>query len=481
MSKRKILTVGFELASTQTEYAAFESKPSLLDWDIVLFKPETRLVFDYDRHYRGKPSLSEVASFRFTEACEHWRREIKQIVDAGKTVVVFATMLREVYVDTGERSYSGTGRNQKTTVHVTERSNYESIPADLGPQNSTGSAMKLSARGARVLAPYWEEFENDSTYRVTLAGADVPDCIVTRIGDRPVGAIYRPRSSSGTLVVLPEIDFYPSNFTRTKGDDTDWTSAAREFAARMVATVVALDGTLRSQGEPTPTPEWASAEEFVLDTERPIRTQLLEAEQRLVEAQRRKEELAEKISVAGTHRGLLFEKGKPLEKAIVEALKILGFRASSFVDADSEFDVVFESEEGRFIGEAEGKDNKSINVEKLRQLSMNIQEDLESEDVSRPAKPVLFGNAFRLRPLDKRGDPFTEKCKKAAQMSSTGLVFTPDLFFVVQYLLRNEDEQYAYACRKALLNDIARVTFPSPPDVAIPEEVILAKGGPEGD
>jgi hypothetical protein len=48
--------------------------------------------------------------------------------------------------------------------------------------------------------------------------------------------------------------------------------------------------------------------------------------------------------------------------------------------------VVFESEEGRLIGEAEGKDNKAINVDKLRQLSMNIHEDIQREEVTTPAK-----------------------------------------------------------------------------------------------
>ena len=462
MSRNRILTVGFELASTQTEHADFESKASPLDWDIVLFKPEPEVVFSHYDYYRGKPRLSEAASFRLTESCEHWHREIKQVVDAGKTVIAFATELREVYVDNGERSYSGTGRNQKTTVHVVDYSNYRSIPSDLGPQKSTGSAMRLSARG-RILAPYWKEFERDSKYKVTLAATGIPDCIVTRTGERPVGAIYGNKSSTGTLLVLPDIDFYAEDFLDESDGVTSWTAAAEQFAGRMVATVVALDSTLRGQGELTPEPQWAKAEEFVLEPERAIGTQLLEAERRLVQAQREKEELAEQRKAAGAYRGLLFEKGRPMEQAVIASLQLLGFNASPFRNFDSEFDVVFESDEGRLIGEAEGKDNKAVNVEKLRQLSMNIQEDLESEDVLSPAKPVLFGNAFRLRPLTARGEPFTEKCKKAAMMSSAALVFTPDLFFVVQCLLGNEDEDYAHECRKEMLNTVGRVTFPKPP------------------
>jgi hypothetical protein len=125
--------------------------------------------------------------------------------------------------------------------------------------------------------------------------------------------------------------------------------------------------------------------------------------------------------------------------------------------------VVFESDEGRLIGEAEGKDNKAVNIEKLRQLSMNIHEDLQRESVTAPAKPVLFGNGFRLQPLSERADPFTEKCHSAAATSSTALVFTPDLFWPVQYLVSNSDAEYARACRQTLLASTGRVVFPPPP------------------
>ncbi|MDY0282079.1 MAG: hypothetical protein RBR35_16125 [Salinivirgaceae bacterium] len=57
--------------------------------------------------FQGKLSLSDSNSFRLKESCEHWRREIRQAYETGKTVIVFLTTLEEVYVDTGQRSYSG--------------------------------------------------------------------------------------------------------------------------------------------------------------------------------------------------------------------------------------------------------------------------------------------------------------------------------------------------------------------------------------
>lgn len=40
MAKKRILTIGFELADSESEYSEFDSDMSLLDWDIILFKPD---------------------------------------------------------------------------------------------------------------------------------------------------------------------------------------------------------------------------------------------------------------------------------------------------------------------------------------------------------------------------------------------------------------------------------------------------------
>ena len=94
---------------------------------------------------------------------------------------------------------------------------------------------------------------------------------------------------------------------------------------------------------------------------------------------------------------------------------------------------------------------------------MNIHEDLEREEVSQPAKAVLFGNAYRLEPLVDRADPFTTKCISAAKRSSTALAFTPDLFMVARYLSNKKDARFATRCRKVIISSVGRVVFPDTP------------------
>ena len=87
-------------------------------------------------------------------------------------------------------------------------------------------------------------------------------------------------------------------------------------------------------------------------------------------------------------RVLLYETGKALEGAVLKALRLWGFVAEGHHDAESEFDAIFISPEGRFLGEVEGKDNKAVNIDKMGQLERNLQEDFAKDGVDSFAKGV---------------------------------------------------------------------------------------------
>lgn len=239
-------------------------------------------------------------------------------------------------------------------------------------------------------------------------------------------------------------------FTKKIENKLAWAKEAKQFAARIISSVVALDKALHSSGEVTPEPQWAADPAFELAVEDGLRSELLDAERQVEEAQKRKEDVQALLKAAGRMRALLYEKGRPLESAIIDALRLFGFSAKQYKQGDSEFDVVFESAEGRLLGEAEGKDSKAINVDKLRQLTMNIQEDLQREEVNAPAKGVLFGNGYRLSPPREREVQFTEKCVTASRSFSTARLATSEMYRAAQYLSNHpEDDAYAKACREA--------------------------------
>jgi len=197
MAGKNLLSVGLELASDDVEDCGFESDISLLDWDIVLFRPDIGQYVLYGaEQYLGQPSLSESSSFHLKTQCDHWRRQIKDAVASGKTVIVFLCDLQQVYVDSGQREYSGTGRNQRTTRIVSLYSNYLAIPAELHPTSVRGSGIKLGPRKMDAISAYWQEFGGVSEYRVTLGNQELRRADADACSSRRGNLLRMPSSTA---------------------------------------------------------------------------------------------------------------------------------------------------------------------------------------------------------------------------------------------------------------------------------------------
>ena len=472
MAKYRFFTVGFDLPGDDFEYIDFNSDRTLLDADVILFEP-TLGHYDTSGSYNGRPLLTEHSSFNTKQQLDHWRSEIVAAVQADKLVIVYLAKPIEYYRHTGQKQFSGTGRSQVTTNIVTEISSYEAIPNLKGVTAKSGKEIRLE-KDTSYLAPYWKEFSNYSPYEVEIEGDFKRILLKSRAGDRTLGGAIHGKY--GVLLFLPPLRYDTETFTRYDGRSKKsfWTDEAIKFGKRLVTALTALADTLKQSTQTTPPPTWASDSKYRLTEESEIESAISNCVEEIAERQAKKGALEARLRDAGSLRRLLFEQGRPLESAILEALRILGFEAKPFSDGESEFDAVFVSPEGRCLGEAEGKDNKAINIDKFSQLERNLQEDFVRDEVTDYAKGVLFGNGFRLQSLAERGNFFTEKCISAAQRVRAALVRTPDLFAPAKYLKENSsDLEYAKHCRDAIFKSEGEiVTFPVPP---IGDETSLAE------
>lgn len=343
-------------------------------------------------------------------------------------------------------------------------SNYQIIPGGITTTNSNGSSMVLAGKN-NDLAPYWKELGSVSEFRVLLEGEGVKPIVQTKNGAKMLGAKLRYRNAEGNLFLLPYISFEDEKYTyeNEEEDKVYWSEEACILGKKIVSSICALDKSIKSSGEMSVTPEWVSQDKYLLPKEQTIRDKLIAVENKIEKLQRQKEKHEQDIADESALKRLIYENGKPLETAVHLGLEILGFSVTHFEDSESEFDVIFESKEGRLLGEVEGKDTKAINIDKLRQLEMNIHEDFSREEVTEMAKGALIGNAFRLQEPTERPDFFTEKCITAATRSGTALMRSSDLFEAARYLSGKSDKRYSTACRKAILAAIGQVEFPEIP------------------
>ncbi len=461
----KILTVGFEIPGDDAEQVWFRSGRSLLDADIVVFAPSLPHTYDESTH-QGKRSLNDDASFQTKDALRHWRQEIIQAVEAGKLVVVMLDSPEVVYVDTGKRDFSGTGRNRQTTRFVEELSSYDSFPSKWDFRASSGTAMSLESK-AQILSSYWEDFQEHSEYRTFIEG-DVAEVLVkTKSGNRILGA--RIRKDRGTILAVPYIDFDRDEFYETRDENGEeekiWTDDALILGKKFIGHLVSISKSLASENVHTPAPEWTKSDTFRLAEEVEIEKKITENLDHVRILNEERNSLIINLKSVGSLRKLLYEQGKALEKTVLESLRILGFSAENFNNGGSEFDAIFTSIEGRFVGEVEGRNNRAINIDKFSQLERNLNEDFSRDEIDDFAKGVLFGNPFRLKPLNERETPFTQKCRTAAVRLGVALVNTPDLFFPCRYIKQSGDMEFAKLCREAIFTASGEVVkFPVPPN-----------------
>lgn len=461
MAKRNIISLNFKFPG-HDDYISFRSDRSLLDADLIVVEPSITTTYYSRESHQGKPLLSESDSFKVLEDMAHWRSELRVALDEGKTVFVFLTRFETFFVYTGTKDYSGTGRNRAVTNHVSPADNYSLLPTEIGRIVSRSGKEIRVAKDLGPLSSYWKNFAENSAYEAYLEGK-FDNALLTKTGSKVVGAIVP--EGKGNLVLLPTLTYDIEDFIEYDEEDEEhWNQKGVAFGKKLITSLVEVDKALGEGKEATPTPDWTQDLTYRLESERTLEKRITKITDEIEDLRVSQSQLIAKLEEEGKLRSLLFEKGHRLEESILESLRLLGFKVERYKDSESEFDAVFVSPEGRFVGEAEGKDNKAVNVDKLSQLERVLQEDFARDEVDEYAKGVLFGNAYRLSTPTQREDFFTRKCVSGAQRSKVALVRTTDLFTVAKYVVEAKDSAFARACREAIAQTEGQVVeFPAVP------------------
>lgn len=472
MSKSKsIATIGYQIPGHSDQLVGFSSRTSLMDYDIIFFAP----ILPYyetssagDGYYQGKVCYGDSGSFKLKGDLEHWKSELTNALRAGKTVFFLLAEKDEFFVDTGQRSYSGTGRNRSTTINVAPGNNYQLLPVSIGSMYS-GNGKQIEFTGLQPFKGFYDKFKGYLEYRLYLE--NIPQAEVVFTGkDKTKILGFALKVGSGSFIALPFIDYDEDKFTETKKDKKGeeksyWTKDAIKFGSDLLEVILEIDAAYQSQLNKTPPPTWATDEKYLMKKEKEILEQIKQNEVSLKDLTNTNLQLQSDLEEEGLLKNLLYEQGRPLERAVSKALEILGFSAENYDDGELEMDqVILGPEKIRCIGECEGKDTKDINIDKLRQLVESMNADFYRDGVDERASGILFGNAQRLVEPDKRTLDFTDKCKKSAEREKIALVKTIDLYNAAKYLNENSNEVFQKLCRDAIYSGFGKIVeFPTIP------------------
>lgn len=453
-----------DIPSNEDNYIMLDSKRSLSDSDIIIFNPDFEhsnySTYDYsssDQTYEGKKLYSKSSSTKILEHSKYWKNEILHFVENGGTVFIILNKRDDFYVYTGTLSFSGTGRNQKTTEHVSPYSNYNFLPFSKIEFNSASG--KVVVPNNNMFADFFKTFQDYISYEVYLKGESIENpTFTTKNKDRILGTNLKVKH--GVVIFLPNINLDKPEFTdyNSKTDKDTWSPEAIKIGKAFLSSIAEIDKTVKKTTEKTPKPSWVQSEEFNLKDSTKTENIIKINEEIIIKKSRENENLKIILDEQESLKDLLFESGKPLENVVIKALKILGYNAENYDDGELELDQIILSPEGqRFKGECEGKDLKDIDVTKFRQLLDGLNADFEKETITEKAFGLLFGNPQRLFHPDERKLSFTAKCLSGAKREKIGLIKTEDLFRICKIIQGNSDIEYAKKCRDAIFEQLGGI------------------------
>lgn len=461
--KKQVFTIGYEIPG-HSDNLSFHSDHSLMDADILLISPEAILpIHDWVSFTTGGGGCYEVSvSQNYKQKVSQLKKEIQDHLNSGKNVFILLTAENRLQLADSVHSPKKGQHTYNTEIY----SNYSFLPISIGTLTSaTGKHLEFS--GNSIFSDFYKKFKDNLKYQLYLENVNDAQILFTgKDKTKILGAIFKG-NNGGQLVALPFIDYDEDKFTTIDKVTKEecWNNEALKFGQNLINCLLQIDQQLTQKSEKTPIPDWALKKDFFSTKEVEIQKEIKENQQKIKDKESNITKLNKALIEENTLKDLLFEQGKPLEYAVIKALKILGYKAENYDDGILELDqVIISPEDHRYIGECEGKDNKDIDITKFRQLLESLNADFAREEVSEKALGILFGNPQRLDDPENRTLDFTQKCKIGAEREKIALVRTVDLFRITQYLNENKNEKYKKACRDAIYNGLGTVVkFPDVP------------------
>ena len=444
--KLKIYTIEYNLQHDDVVNLKCFSRGALIDADVVLVDPDAiyRKILSINQEcdglYAGKPILYESYSRDVYEMFERRKEEIRILLRNGKTIFVFLEPEYEVNI-IEQVSHEWKGSKRINMRHLSSVSNYSFLPFHFDYREGSGSSVAICSR--TPFESITNPLKDHISYSAYFPNAPENSIVfaVTPSTKNPVGVVMK--CGNGNIVFLPIISM-----------DKD------KKIQIFVKFLIDLTRILHEGTNLTPEPDWSGKLE--IPGEAKIKEEMNNVEQQLKNVKGELDKKYDELLIAQSWKRLLYEKGKPLEQIVQKAFEILGFTVSQIKNSIEEHDVILTSDEGRALGEIEGKDTKAINVDKFRQLSTNLDEDFEK--TGSYAKGILIGNGFRLTEPNARPCQFTERVITGATTKKFALLTTYELYRAIVYILEHhEDATFAANCRKKIFEtngDIGKLEIP---------------------
>ncbi|OHV03432.1 hypothetical protein BKN37_15040 [Mycobacterium talmoniae] len=414
--------------------ASFGSAHSLYDYDLVLWDPHRSLQPYLKRgwgtgSYNGLALLSEEQSPRLRRDLARRTNNFDEFLKLGRTLVVFLPGDLRVYIDSGERTHSGTGRNRQTTNIVKPLNIMEALPTRPVRAAALGDAMQPAHSS---IGPLYRQTSDYWCYASVFDEAEHLRPLLRVSGTNKLAAAQTDHKG-GTIILLPilltgtpdEDDEDEDDYEGDEEEQSEDAEAGDAVAAPAEAVADAssndeldaetidkmvLDWLIAfTSSEEVVWPDWADEYRFKTEVDRAPEIAQRQADIAKLQAEldtlnsEQETDQRWKLLVAGT--------GTPFEVAAATALTQLGFDLQPTVPGRT--DLRGSRGDTSVVVETKGV-TKSAAESHCAQLEKWVAEDLEA---GRESKGILIINAYLNDPPLERTQPtFPDQMRRYAEM-----------------------------------------------------------------
>jgi hypothetical protein len=429
-----------------TDRGNFPSDTSVFDYDVVIWDPAGSFEhywFGFGERYQGLPSLSDSTSVQIKSDVLRRNSEFVEFVDSGRTLVVIVRPPQRCYIDTGGRTYSGTGRNRVTTRQVAPFDLLSAIPA--GSEFSQMSGTRIGFEGDGPIVQLLKKYKKYLRYEAAITKP--PGIALARIigTDKVIGSVQRSKGG-GYLILLPAPDFEAKQPDGEEPEEENsWVSEAADFQVDLLAAIEQLSGSASLSR-----PAWAK--DYATDEQQRLQAEVVKQQERVETARAKLATVQQQKEVIDAKDQLFLGTGRALELEIRKVLEVLGGTVVEPPLGRDDWRVSFP--EGDAVLEVKGV-TKSAAEKHAAQLEKWVSSVFE--ETGKLHKGILVVNTWREVPLNERAredfpDQMLQYCGQRNHCLVTGLQM-----FVIQVEVEKEASRAEY-WRKQLLETSGRLS-----------------------
>lgn len=415
MARKMIL--GLNTAFETLEYEGFHEKPfcssvSLLDYDAVVIDIGFLVSANYSTaagSYENKLRLSEYASSQIVDDFNIVREQLVELLKQGRNLFILMGRNENCYIYTGEKQFSGTGKNARQTNIIREFDAYSFLPVKIKATHVYGTEITACCK-----SPYQDFMKKSADYSQYASYFSVKeDCtaLAKISGTEKVVAAVIPYEK-GKIICLPQ-PYYEEEY----GNPEDWSICGKEYLDALFE----LNDRLYASDDKIVFPEWA-ADIYILNEQEELdkKTKMEDELVALQEALVGQISLIEKIQ---KYKLLITSSGNQLEEIVKQVLVELGFVLFDLEKGRS--DIVAQYGDACVVAEIKGV-TKSAAEKHAAQLEKWVSQYIEEYEVS--PKAFLIVNGFCDVPVyDRTEEVFPHQMLKYCEARGHALITTTQL------------------------------------------------------